>query len=201
RPLSASGGLSDLRGCTALISAESRKTCWQKALLAWHNFRSETGGRTKPDLFLFGAAVSACEKGGHWAGAVALLRELREARLSPDRVVLNAVISAFAQREGGWVWALQLLAEMRKGAPASAAADRRASVEPNVITYNAAISCCEKGRQWQMAFVLLRQLREARVEPSVVTCGAVLSACEKGLQWRRSLSLLGAMRQPTSSWP
>ena len=38
---------------------------------------------------------------------------------------------------GQWAFALRLLDEMRER-----------GVEPNVVTYNAAISACKKGAQW-----------------------------------------------------
>ena len=48
---------------------------------------------------------------------------------------------------------LQLLREMQ-----------RQSVEPNVISYNAAISACEKGAQPEQALQLLREMQRQRVE-------------------------------------
>eukprot|EP00959_Pyramimonas_sp_CCMP1952_P412256 8638858-Pyramimonas_sp.AAC.1 len=39
--------------------------------------------------------------------------------------------------------------------------------ELNAIDYNAAISVCGKGRQWQHAVMLLREVYVAELEPSV----------------------------------
>ncbi|CAK0888683.1 unnamed protein product [Prorocentrum cordatum] len=42
-----------------------------------------------------------------------------------------------------------------------------ARVEANTISYNAGISACEKGEQWQRALALLSEMWAAKVEPSV----------------------------------
>merc|ERR1719345_486341 len=55
--------------------------------------------------------------------------------------------------------------------------------EPNVITYIASISACEKGEQWAAALGLLRQVQHQRLEPNVITYNASISACEKGQEW------------------
>ena len=71
---------------------------------------------------------------------------------------------------------------------------RSEGIEPNVITYSAAISACEKGKKWEKALSLLEQMRDARIKPDVISYSAAISACEKGGQWERALSLLEQMR-------
>jgi pentatricopeptide repeat protein len=44
-----------------------------------------------------------------------------------------------------------------------------ARVAPDVITFSATISACEKGGQWQRALALLDEMRAARVAPDVIT--------------------------------
>ena len=41
-------------------------------------------------------------------------------------------------------------------------------LEPNVVSYSAGISACEKGEQWQRALALLSEMREAKLEPNVI---------------------------------
>jgi hypothetical protein len=49
---------------------------------------------------------------------------------------------------------------------------------PNVFTYSAAISACEKGEQWRQALGVLVWMQEADVMPSVITYNGAISACE-----------------------
>ena len=63
---------------------------------------------------------------------------------------------------------------------------------PHVCAYSAAISSCEKGRQWQQALGILWVAQTHDVTPNVVTCTAAISACEKGGQWQHGLGLLEA---------
>merc|ERR1712060_956869 len=51
---------------------------------------------------------------------------------------------------------------------------------PDVITYSAAISACEKGQRPQQALQLLRELQLRGLLPDVITYNATISACEKG---------------------
>jgi pentatricopeptide repeat protein len=66
-------------------------------------------------------------------------------------------------------------------------------VTPNQFSYNAAISACEKGGQWQLALSLLNTMADMRVIQDVISYSAVISACEKGGQWELALSLLRSM--------
>ncbi|CAK0789736.1 unnamed protein product [Prorocentrum cordatum] len=93
-------------------------------------------------------------------------------------------------REGEqWQRALALLSEMQE-----------AKLKPNVISYNAGISACEKGKQWQRTLALLSEIislssemillsrsritGEAKLEPNPVSYNAGINACETGgEQW------------------
>ena len=59
---------------------------------------------------------------------------------------------------------------------------------PNVISYNAAISACEKGQRWEKALQLVREGVWQGLAPNVISYSAAISACEKGQQ--RSLKLV-----------
>ena len=52
-------------------------------------------------------------------------------------------------------------------------------VEANTITYNAAISACEKAGEWASASQLLDGMAKSRVEADTITYNAAISACEK----------------------
>ena len=62
-----------------------------------------------------------------------------------------------------------------------------------LVSYNAGICACEKGRQWQQALALLSKMRETKLEPDVISYASGASACEKGDQWQRALALLSEM--------
>ena len=59
-----------------------------------------------------------------------------------------------------------------------------------MITYSAAISACEKGKQPDKALELLEGMQWSGLEPAMVTYCAAISACEKGEQSDKALVLL-----------
>ena len=66
---------------------------------------------------------------------------------------------------------------------------QRQGVVPNVITYSALISTCEKSKQpvSERALELFEAMQRQGVVPNVITYGALISACEKGKQPERAL--------------
>ena len=59
---------------------------------------------------------------------------------------------------------------------------RQQGMMPDVITYNALISACEKGKQPKQAGQMLQAMQWQRVVPNVVTYNALISAGAKGKQ-------------------
>jgi pentatricopeptide repeat protein len=51
---------------------------------------------------------------------------------------------------------------------------------PDVITYNAAISACERGRQPERAVQLVVEMQAQELRPDAITYNTAMSACEKG---------------------
>ncbi len=74
----------------------------------------------------------------------------------------NAAISA-CEKEVQPEQALEVLREMQ-----------RQSVEPEVISYDAAMCACEKGARPE-----LRGMQLQGVEPDVISCNAAISACAR----------------------
>ena len=66
-------------------------------------------------------------------------------------------------------------------------------IKPDVISYSAAISACEKGSQWEKALGLLQDMTCRGIKPDVISYSAAISACEKGSQWEKALGLLQDM--------
>ena len=76
-----------------------------------------------------------------------MLRRIEELRPFREVKEWNQCITALGRARDAR-GALALLKEMRAS-----------GVAPNVITYNAAISACEKGGQWERALSLLEEVR------------------------------------------
>ena len=55
-------------------------------------------------------------------------------------------------------------------------------LEPDGITYNAAISACDNAIQSQKALELIQEMQQKDLEPDVHTYSAAISACEKALE-------------------
>jgi pentatricopeptide repeat domain-containing protein 1 len=70
---------------------------------------------------------------------------------------------------------------------------QQAGLQPNLISYSAAISACAKGGSWARALSLLAEMRTAGHEPNVISYSAAMSACDKGGQWAKALALLREM--------
>ena len=43
-------------------------------------------------------------------------------------------------------------------------------VTPDVITYNAVLSACQKSAQWQRALNLFGEAHDQRIQPTIITC-------------------------------
>ena len=61
---------------------------------------------------------------------------------------------------------------------------------PDTISYNAAISACEKASAWTYALNLLSDMRREGLEPDSLLLGAAISAfsaaisaCKESLEW------------------
>ncbi|CAK0802824.1 unnamed protein product [Prorocentrum cordatum] len=75
-----------------------------------------------------------------------------------------------------------------------------AKLEPNVISHNAGISACAKGKQWQRAPALLSKIQEAKLRPNPIGCSDETSVCcesESGEQWHRASVQLNEIRATT----
>jgi pentatricopeptide repeat domain-containing protein 1 len=66
----------------------------------------------------------------------------------------------------------------------------------DIITYNATITACEKGGQWERALELFEEVKKhPRMEPDLYTYSATISACEKGGQRERALELFEEVKK------
>ena len=105
--------------------------------------------------------------------------------LRGDEDIFNAVITACG---GKWWLALWLVEEMKEE-----------SSWPNVTSYKAAITACDKGRAWDKALCMLSELRHWD-KPDMISYGAAISARSAGAKWGLAFWLLEEMKED-ASWP
>ena len=115
----------------------------------------------------------------------AVLDDMRENGIPPNVVQVNMAVTRLGRMRDGSRPAVELLRS----------ASERYRVVPNVYTYSAAISACEKGGQWKRALELFAEMERAGVARDVVIYNAAISACEKGGQWERALELFAEMER------
>ena len=175
----------------------------------------------------FNSAITACGKAAQWQAAVELLWQMPSTSLTPDVISYNAAVAACTQH---WQMALEIFSQMLPaGGPvgpvgrsvsrerlsqdddsrprrprifsAFSQASASALVSPDLITYNAVVSACEKGGQWALALSIFNQMELGGSElPNCVTGQGLLSACERESSW--DLFGLGCgFWSPKPGWP
>ncbi|CAE8585534.1 unnamed protein product, partial [Polarella glacialis] len=165
----------------ATMSACSRSQQWERALGIFAGMRSGDG--PKPDAVSFTSAITACEAGSAWAGALSILDSLLDKRsaVQPGVVTFTAVISALEKAQQ-WQRALATFTQMKvAGGPQ----------KPSLISCSAAISACAKGQQWQQALSILAFSQQSSLRPNVISFTSAISACAR--QWEQALGLLVGM--------
>lgn len=68
-------------------------------------------------------------------------------------------------------------------------------IEPDVFSYNAAISALKQGQHWSPALQLWETAQEAGVDDSAVTCYLLISAWEQCCSWEGALTLSHELRR------
>lgn len=53
-------------------------------------------------------------------------------------------------------------------------------LKPDIISYNSAITSCEKSGWWKKAMSLLREMPQKRSAPDVVSYNSAIETCGKG---------------------
>lgn len=190
------------------------------------DLQTEDGGDRgwpRPDAVSFNTAMQACAKAGRWRDGATFLRRMRDVGVRPDVRSYGATFACL--RAGGqWTQALELLAEMKAGAPHGVHAD--------LGCYGAVLSTLGEAGQWELALALLRRLEfdasappteqnkdtseiasqaeggvrsirggTARISasaaegPNLICFNAVLAACAQAGAWSPALSLLEEMEE------
>ena len=63
----------------------------------------------------------------------------------------------------------------------------REGIKPDVVTFSALISTCEKGEDLPKALQLCKDFQHQGIKPDVVTYSALISTCEKGQDLPKAL--------------
>lgn len=115
------------------------------------------------------AAISSCEKASAWATALVLLDGIPEKALQANVISHNTAIAACGRAD---LWQRALLGFQ--------------ACHPDLITFNARISACEK--EWQQAWLVFQESRALR--PDSITFGAMINALSRSAKWFEAMLLL-----------
>ena len=72
---------------------------------------------------------------------------------------------------------------------------QRQDVVPNVITYSALISACEKGKQPETTMAMFYAIQRQDVVPDIMTYGALISTCQRGKQPNQAVQMCHAVQR------
>ena len=166
---------------TEAIQACGRLFQWQQAggLLGFLQ------GHALADLVSYNSAIGVCQKCQNWSLALGLLSLICLARLVPDIISFNSLMSAC---EGHWAFAVALLGKVEKQG-----CESWMLLMPNVVTYSSVMNACDKGSCWSVALFILETMQKRVVLPNVVTFSSAISGCAKGGQWDIAIFLLISM--------
>lgn len=133
----------------------------------------------QPDVISFTLGVGACEQTACWEGAMDLLYQgmLSTRQLEPDMMLCGTAMSV-CETAGQWEEVLQLLHAFKDSLPST-------------VSFNVAISACEKVQSWVVPLKLLEFMRCNLAKPDVYTFNSSINACGKGKSWTDAMELLG----------
>ncbi|CAE8686696.1 unnamed protein product [Polarella glacialis] len=166
---------------SAAASACTRAGRWEEALSG--PLRQLSDSSLQRDVIAWNAAIGAHSAGQSWAGALAVLRNMRLGRQQPTSASFNTALGA-CREDGQWPRAVALFGLTL----------RQHGLRADLIGACTAISACEGAGQWRSAIGLLYWLTESSLRPQVLAFNAAISACAKGGQTVRALGLLADLR-------
>ena len=67
-------------------------------------------------------------------------------------------------------------------------------LQPDVITYSALITACEKGGMAERALQVFDKMLQQGLQPDVITYSALIHACKRGGMGERASQLFDEMR-------
>ncbi|CAL1146703.1 unnamed protein product, partial [Cladocopium goreaui] len=158
------------------ISACAKSGEWQRALALLEDADATATGC---DVISYNAAITACSNAAEWDHALSLLRALNLSRLKANLITYNAMLGGCRSVQEVWTFIEEA---------------ESLGLNPNMITYGAAISACDRLGESQQALLLLQHLTVGRLRCNVIACSAAISACEKCAEWQNALRLMQMMK-------
>ena len=187
------GALRTCKECTAIIVAWSRIGRYERAYETLTEARRS--GAFRPNLINYNAALSALEKAGCWQRAEALLDEMVDSGLQPDKISWHTAIAACrrlsnptqADALGSARCAVRLLAHMMR---------HPASLRPSAIAFTNGMVACTRGGMWSASLALFERLRDSSPDDiDLHSANAALAACAGKRDPSRARSILRYMRE------
>eukprot|EP00438_Fugacium_kawagutii_P005446 Skav215015 [mRNA] locus=scaffold966:85245:89552:+ [translate_table: standard] len=164
--------------------------------------------RRRP-LRTYNTLASACSRGHAWVQASRFLNLAVDQGLPWDLFSYNIAIQVqrpVSHRSAGGSSLMMLLSTSEWRSAAMLGGHRplrpcdsqlqRQGLEPNGVTFTAAIGACERAGRWELALDFLRRLRQAgpvkrdggRVSPvGAITSNSVMAACATGHAWAEAV--------------
>eukprot|EP00929_Paragymnodinium_shiwhaense_P066860 TRINITY_DN33592_c3_g1_i1.p1 TRINITY_DN33592_c3_g1~~TRINITY_DN33592_c3_g1_i1.p1 ORF type:complete len:639 (-),score=153.19 TRINITY_DN33592_c3_g1_i1:398-2314(-) len=178
KPLRRDGAVSE-----ALMLALERSEQSPYALRVFEEFVQKGGqkkGKVKPTITMCKLAIRYLAAGGRWQEAMGLLDDLEAQAWSPDISTYNHVITSYkALGAAGVKPALALVRSLEtKG------------VAPNLATYCAVISVCDRAHEVDLALKLLAEMPEVKLDPQTFVFNAAMNACARSARWVQAMDLL-----------
>eukprot|EP00929_Paragymnodinium_shiwhaense_P089384 TRINITY_DN49538_c0_g1_i1.p1 TRINITY_DN49538_c0_g1~~TRINITY_DN49538_c0_g1_i1.p1 ORF type:complete len:539 (-),score=120.02 TRINITY_DN49538_c0_g1_i1:103-1509(-) len=168
----------DAQLCNTVVSACEASAAWLPAQALFLDVMQSEG--IGEDAVTRNVVGSACAVAGLWQETYGLLVGGRALRLRPDRIGFNSAIAACARGAAAFQRSLDILnIDMS-----------RAKLEPNVITYNAVMSSCEKLGLWSQGLNLLDAFARSSLTADCVTFTSAINACQKIGLWDTATLLL-----------
>lgn len=164
---------------SAAISACGRGGRLDEAKRLWGEMKSRG---LRPNLVVYNTMLSACERGGDVDAAFDLLEEMRAAGIDRDVITWNTLISVCKER-GEWERALGCLRDMQT-------LDR---VEPDTISFNAAIAACARGGAVEEGRRLLGRMKAQDVDRDTCTYNTLMDGYTRAGSFPDVLHVLDQM--------
>eukprot|EP00434_Breviolum_minutum_P043255 symbB.v1.2.038547.t2/scaffold6043.1/size21519/1 len=166
-----------------LVAKQTKAEQWQSACMIMH--QAATFENVNLDAVAYASVVESCDRAAQHHVLLLLLKDLDDSASLCD-VVLNP-----PKDEKMWTGRRNLVGVMF-GKDLNFHSGELTNGRR--ILFNAVLSACAKGRQWQHAIGILQDLDDVRLQPDIVSCSSTISAFGFA-EWTKALELLNMALQ------